>query len=55
MGYQKFFITDDNRKVPPLAEQLSNMCRFNGEVRSCGTEKPEIEVSVSRDSAARTS
>src|ERR1700680_4003346 len=33
-GYQKFFITDDHRKVPALAEQLSNMCRFNEELRS---------------------
>jgi hypothetical protein len=33
-GYQKFFITDDNRKVPAHAEQLSNMCRFNEELRS---------------------
>src|ERR1019366_8689143 len=33
-GYQKFFITNDNRKVPALAEQLSNMRRFNEELRS---------------------
>src|ERR1039458_8245582 len=33
-GYQKFFITDDNRKVPAFAEQLSNMRRFNEELRS---------------------
>jgi hypothetical protein len=33
-GYQKFFITGDNRKVPAHAEQLSNMCRFNEELRS---------------------
>jgi len=33
-GYQKFFITDDNRKVPTFAEQLSNMRRFNEELRS---------------------
>jgi hypothetical protein len=33
-GYQKFFITDDNRKVPALAEQLVNMRRFNEELRS---------------------
>jgi hypothetical protein len=33
-GYQKFFITGDNRKVPALAEQLSNMRRFNEELRS---------------------
>jgi hypothetical protein len=33
-GYQKFFITDDNCKVPALAEPLSNMRRFNEELRS---------------------
>jgi hypothetical protein len=33
-GYQKFFITDDNRKVPAFAEQLSDMRRFNEELRS---------------------
>jgi hypothetical protein len=33
-GYQKFFITDDNRKVPAFAEQLLNMRRFNEELRS---------------------
>jgi hypothetical protein len=33
-GYQKFFITDDNRKVPAFAEQLCNMRRFNEELRS---------------------
>ena len=33
-GYQKFFITADNRKVPAHAEQLSNMRRFNEELRS---------------------
>jgi len=33
-GYQKFFITDDHRKVPALAEQLRNMRRFNEELRS---------------------
>jgi hypothetical protein len=33
-GYQKFFITNDNRKVPVHAEQLSNMRRFNEELRS---------------------
>jgi len=32
-GYQRFFITDDNRKVPAFAEQLSNMRRFNEELR----------------------
>lgn len=33
-GYQKFFITDDGRKVPALAEQLGNMRKFNEELRS---------------------
>jgi hypothetical protein len=33
-GYQKFFITDDHRKVPALAQQLSQMRRFNEELRS---------------------
>ena len=33
-GYQKFFITDDKHKVPALAQQLSNMRRFNEELRS---------------------
>jgi hypothetical protein len=33
-GYQKFFITEDNRKVPACAEQLVNMRRFNEELRS---------------------
>ena len=33
-GYQKFFITDDRRKVPALAKQLQNMRRFNEELRS---------------------
>jgi hypothetical protein len=32
--YQKFFITDDKRKLPALAEQLEQMRRFNGELRS---------------------
>jgi hypothetical protein len=33
-GYQKFFITDDGRKVPALAEQLEQMRKFNEELRS---------------------
>jgi hypothetical protein len=33
-GYQKFFITGDNHKVPALAEPLSNMRRFNEQLRS---------------------
>ena len=33
-GYQKFFITDDRRKVPALAKQLQQMRRFNEELRS---------------------
>ena len=33
-GYQKFFITDEKRKVPALAAQLANMRRFNEELRS---------------------
>jgi hypothetical protein len=33
-GYQKFFITDEHHKVPALAKQLSQMCRFNEELRS---------------------
>jgi hypothetical protein len=33
-GYQKFFITDDMRKVPALARQLQQMRKFNEELRS---------------------
>jgi len=33
-GYQKFFITDEGRKIPALAEQLENMRKFNDELRS---------------------
>ena len=33
-GYQKFLITDDKRKVPALAEQLSQLRRFNEELLS---------------------
>lgn len=32
-GYQKFFITDDGRKLPALAQQLDNMRKFNEELR----------------------
>ena len=33
-GYQKFFITDEERKVPALAAQLLRMRNFNEELRS---------------------
>jgi hypothetical protein len=33
-GYQKFFITDDGRKIPALAQQLENMRKFNEELRT---------------------
>jgi hypothetical protein len=33
-GYQKFFITDDGRKLPALAQQLENLRKFNEELRS---------------------
>ena len=33
-GYQKFFITDDGRKVPALAYQLECMRKFNEELRA---------------------
>jgi hypothetical protein len=33
-GYQKFFITDDGRKLPALAQQLEQMRKFNEELRS---------------------
>ncbi len=33
-GYQKFFITEDRRKVPALAKQLQQMRQFNEELRS---------------------
>src|ERR1700752_5269315 len=33
-GYQKFFITDDGRKVPALASELEQMRKFNEELRS---------------------
>jgi len=33
-GYQKFLLTDDDRKVPATAEQLVNMRRFNEELKT---------------------
>ena len=33
-GYQKFLLTDDGRKFPALAQQLSNLRRFNEELRT---------------------
>lgn len=33
-GYQKFFITDEERKVPAHAWELAQMRRFNEELRS---------------------
>ena len=33
-GYQKFFITDDGRKLPALAQQLEHLRKFNEELRS---------------------
>ena len=33
-GYQKFLITDEQHKVPALAEQLGRLRRFNEELRS---------------------
>ena len=33
-GYQKFLITDDERKVPALGSQLNQLRRFNEELRS---------------------
>ena len=33
-GYQKFFITDEGRKLPALAQQLEQMRKFNEELRS---------------------
>jgi hypothetical protein len=33
-GYQKFFITDDERKVPALSRALQQMRKFNEELRS---------------------
>lgn len=33
-GYQKFLLLDDGRKMPALAAQLSNLRRFNEELRT---------------------
>jgi hypothetical protein len=33
-GYQKFFITDDEHKVPALSKELQQMRKFNEELRS---------------------
>ena len=33
-GYQKFFITEDHRKIPALAVHLRQMRRFNEELRN---------------------
>ena len=33
-GYQKFLITDDERKLPARAQQLEHMRKFNEELRS---------------------
>jgi hypothetical protein len=33
-GYQKFLLTDDGRKFPANADQLSRMRRFNEELRT---------------------
>jgi len=33
-GYQKFLLTDDGTKLPALAEQLANLRKFNGELRT---------------------
>lgn len=33
-GYQKFLLTDDGRKFPAVAKQLSNLRRFNEELRT---------------------
>jgi len=33
-GYQKFLVTDDGRKFPALAAQLSDLRRFNEELRT---------------------
>jgi hypothetical protein len=33
-GYQKFLLTDDGHKLPALAEHLSNLRRFNEELRT---------------------
>lgn len=33
-GYQKFWLTDDGRKLPALPEQLGRLRRFNEELRT---------------------
>jgi hypothetical protein len=33
-GYQKFLLTDDGQKVPALASHLSNLRKFNEELRT---------------------
>ncbi len=33
-GYQKFLLTDDGRKLPASAEQLTSLRRFNEELRT---------------------
>jgi len=33
-GYQKFLLTDDGRKIPALASELSHLRRFNEELRA---------------------
>jgi hypothetical protein len=33
-GYQKFLLTDDGIKVPALASHLSNLRKFNEELRT---------------------
>lgn len=33
-GYQKFLLTDDGRKFPATAQQLTNLRRFNEELRA---------------------
>ena len=33
-GYQKFLLTDDGMKLPALAQHLSNLRRFNEELRT---------------------
>jgi hypothetical protein len=33
-GYQKFLLTDDGRKLPALASQLTSLRRFNEELRA---------------------
>ncbi len=33
-GYQKFLLTEDDRKIPATAEQLTNMRRLNEELKT---------------------